>query len=122
MANSPPIKPFPSLNCFAFIFVGIQQEGPPADLQFEELPRIAKEIASIWTKVALRTKKFDATEIGNMMCSPYDEDPSSKARTMLMKYKERFGTRAILAEAIKQDKEPLSEKVRRGYFIEVDIT
>ena len=108
------------MNCFAFIFVGKEQQGPPADLQSEELPNIANGIASIWMKVALRTRKFDITEIGNMMCSRHDEDPSSKALTMLMKYKERGGTRATLAKAIKEDKEPLSEKVQQGYFIDGD--
>ena len=55
-----------------------------------------------------------------MMCSRHDEDPSSKALTLLMKYKERGGTRAMLAKAIKEDKEPLSEKVQQGYFIDGD--
>ena len=97
--------------------VGIQQQGPPAELQPEELPRIAKGIANIWTEVALRTKKFDVDDIHNMTCTKFDEPPRCKALTMLMQYNERGGTRAILAEAIKEDKEPLSEKVQRGYFI-----
>ena len=98
----------------------MQQQGPPTDLQPEELPRIARGIANIWKEVALRTKKFDEDDIDNMTCAKFDEDPSSKALTMLMRYKQRGGTRATLAEAIKEDKEPLSKKVQRGYFKDGD--
>ena len=36
---------------------------------------------------------------------------------MLMQYKEGGGTRAMLAKAIKDDEEPLSEQVLQGFFI-----
>ena len=120
VADSPPIKRCPSLNCFVFIFVGKQQQGPPADLQAKELPGIAKEIANIWKEVALRTGKFDQNEVTNIKISRLGEDESSKALTMLMWYNERDGTRATLAKAIGKDKDKVSKKVLEGYFTHED--
>ena len=106
------------MNCFAFIFVGMQQNWPPAYLQPEELPEIARAIARIWKEVALRTRKLNEDDITDINISRPGENERSKALTMLMRYKEGGGTRAMLAKAIKEDKEPLSEKVLQGSFID----
>ena len=55
-----------------------------------------------------------------MTCSRFDEDPCSKALAMLIQFKQRGGTREMLAKAIEKFKEPLSKKVRQGDFIDGD--
>ena len=95
----------------------MQQQWPPAYLQPEELPEIARGIARIWKEVALRTRKLNEDDVTDINISRPGENESSKALTMLMRYKEGGGTRAMLAKAIKEDMKPLSEKVLQGSFI-----
>ena len=109
------------MNCFAFIFVGIQRQWPPDHLKPEELPPIAREIINIWEDVALRTGKLDQNETTNIRISRHGQDERSKALTMLMQYNKTGGTRAMLAEAIKEEgMHPLSDKVLQGSFISPD--
>ena len=96
----------------------MQQQWPPAYLQSVELPEIERRIAGIWKEVALRTRKLNEDGITDINYSRPGENESAKALTMLMRYKERGGTRAMLAKAIKEYKEPLSEKVLQGSFID----
>ena len=98
----------------------MQQQWPQAYLQPEELPGIARGIASIWKEVALRTRKLNEDDITDIIISRPGEFESAKALAMLMRYKDRGGTRAMLAKAIKEDKEPLSGKVLQGSFIDGD--
>ena len=89
-------------------------------LQNEELPRIAKRIPGIWKEVALLTKKFEPHDIENISSSRVDEDQTSKALTMLLRFKERQGGRKMLANALKDFNINLSEQVLSGHFIDND--
>ena len=105
---------------FCFFLLVEQELRPPLSLQNEELPRIAQRIPRIWQEVALLTKKFEPHDIENISSSRVDEDQTSKALTMLLRFKERQGGRKMLANALKDFNINLSEQVLSGHFIDND--
>ena len=93
------------------------RQEPPIPLQMHEVVQIAQRISRKWKEIAYLTKLFEDYEVENIISSRVGEDEISKALTMLTRYKERGGSRNLLADALNEVKlQSLSQKVLSGYF------
>ena len=84
-----------------------------------EIGGIAKRIGHNWKQVALRTNQFQSHEIEDIFYSRVNQDETSKALDMLIRYQKMCGTRENLVRALNRLKlYDVAKKVETGYFVD----